>query len=154
VKGICLLLLPLLCAATPTETGIKTVVRLIESRYSVRHHGIPALWLAQPFLTGSGAGRLKIEEFSGLHISAVDSEWLREHIPQSLGPDWHPFVEEWSKREGEWSFIYTKSNGQHVSMLILTSDQEDGLTAVEMRVSDTKMAEWLDHPVQNAKTHK
>ena len=154
MKRVSLLLLPLLCAATSAQTGIKTVVHLIESRYSVRHHGIPALWLAKPFLTGSGAGEVKIEEFSSLHISAGDSEWLREHIPQSLGPEWHPFVEEWSKSQGEWSFIYTKSNGQHVSMLILTSDQEDGLTAVEMRISDTNMAEWLDDPVRNAKTHK
>lgn len=154
MKRVSLLLLPLLCAATSAQTGIKTVVRLIESRYSVRHHGIPALWLVKPFLTGSGRGELKIEEFSSLHISAADSEWLREHIPHSLGPEWHPFVEEWSKSQGEWSFIYTKSTGQHVTMLILTSDQEDGLTAVEMRISDTNMAEWLDDPVRNAKTHK
>jgi len=153
-KGIYLLLLPLLCARAPAETGIKTVVRLIESRYSVRHHGIPALWLAKPFLTSSGGGGLKIEEFNDLRISAGYSEWLREHIPQSLGPDWHPFVEECSKRNREWSFIYTKSNGQHVTMLILTSDQEDGVTAVEMRVSEKNMAEWLDDPIQNAKTYK
>ena len=148
------LFLPLLCAAAPAQTGIKTVVRLIESRYSVRHHGIPALWLAKPFLRSSGAGGVKIEEFSGLRISAGDSEWLREHIPQSLGPDWHPFVEEWSKSNQEWSFIYTKSNGQHVNLLILASDQEDGLTAVEMRVSDKNMAEWLDDPIRNARAHK
>ena len=153
-KCIYLLLLPLLCARTPAETGIKTVVQLIESRYGVRHHGIPALWLAKPFLMSSGASGLKIEEFSDLRISAGDSEWLREHIPQLLGPDWHPFVEECSKSAREWSFIYTKSNGQHVSMLILTSDQEDGLTAVEMRISEKKMAAWLDDPIENAKTYK
>ena len=157
MKGVLLwllLLLPLLSAAARAETGIKTVVRLVESRYSVRHHGIAGLSLAKPFLTSGGGGGVKIEEFSGLHISAGDSEWLREHIPQSLGPEWHPFVEEWSKRAGEWSFIYTKSNGEHTSMLILTSDQEDGLTAVEMRVADTDMAEWLDDPIHNRKTYK
>lgn len=157
MKGVhlrLLLLLPLLSAVAPAETGIKTVVRLIESRYGVRHHGIPGLWLAKPFLTSGGGGGVKIEEFSGLQISAGDSEWLRQHIPPSLGRDWHPFVEEWSNRDGEWSFIYTRSNGQHVSMLILTSDREDGLTAVEMRVSDKNMAEWLDHPIRSAKNHK
>ena len=156
MKGVylSLLLLPLLSPAARAETGIKTVVRLIESRYSVRHHGIPALWLAKPFFTSGGAGGVKIEEFSSLHISARDSEWLRQRIPHSLGPDWHPFVEEWSNRDGEWSFIYTRSSGQHVSMLILTSDQEDGLTAVEMRVSDKNMAEWLDDPIRRAKNHK
>jgi len=159
MKGVyllLLLLLPMLSAAAPAETGIKTVVRLIESRYSVHRHGIPALWLAKPFLNSAtgGGGGVKIEEFSGLHISARDSEWLRQHIPASLGPDWHPFVEEWSNRDGEWSFIYTRSKGQHVSMLILTSDEEDGLTAVEMRVSDQNMAEWLDDPIQSAKNHK
>lgn len=154
MKGLYLLLLPLLSAAAPAQTGIKTVVGLIETRYSVRHHGIPASWLEKPSWNSSGGGEFKIEEFSGLRISADDSQWLREHIPQSLGSDWHPFVEEWSRRDGEWSFIYTKSDGQHVSMLILTSDQEDGLTAVEMGVSDKTMAAWLDDPIQNAKNHR
>lgn len=154
MKAVSLLFLPLLCAVTPAQTGIKTVSRLIESRYSVRHHGIPALWLVTPFVRSSGAGGVKIEEFSDLRISAGDSQWLREHIPQSLGPDWHPFVEEWSNRNQEWSFIYTKTNRQHVNLLILTSDQEDGLTAVEMRISDKHMAEWLDDPIRSARAHK
>jgi len=154
MKSVCLLLLLSLSGRTPAETGIKTVVRLVESRYGVRHQGIPALWLAKPLLTSSGTGGVKIAEFSGLRISAADSQWLREHIPQSLGRDWHPFVEEWSKSQGEWSFIYTKSSVEPVSMLIVTSDQEDGLTAVEMRVSEKKLAEWLDDPIHNRKTYK
>ena len=82
MKGVYLLLLLSLSGATQAETGIKTVVRLIESRYGVRHEGIPGLWLAKPFLTSSGTGGLKIEEFSSLRISATDSEWLRQHIPE------------------------------------------------------------------------
>jgi hypothetical protein len=154
MKGVYLLLLLSLSSATPAETGIKTVLRLVESRYGVRHQGIPALWLAKPFLIRSGTGGVKIAEFGGLRISATDGEWLREHIPQSLGQDWHPFVEEWSKSHGEWSFIYTKSNLEQVSMLIVTSDPEDGLTAVEMRLSGKNLAEWLNDPIRNRRTNK
>ena len=48
------------CAVSSAQTGIKTVVKLLETRYAVRHHGVPALWLAKPFMIGSGIGGLKI----------------------------------------------------------------------------------------------
>jgi hypothetical protein len=59
-----LLILSLVAAAASAETGINTVVGLVESRYAVRHHGVPALWLARPFLIGFGVGGLKMALFS------------------------------------------------------------------------------------------
>ena len=38
------------CAAASAETGMKTVMAVLESRYAVHPHGVPGLWLAKPFL--------------------------------------------------------------------------------------------------------
>jgi hypothetical protein len=151
MKRACLAVLLSLSSLAQAETGIATVVQVVESRYGVRHHGVPGLFLAKPLLIKSGTGGVKLEEFNGLRIPFNDSYWLRDKLAKSLGPDWHPFIEEWSKSAAEWSLIYTKANGRHVSMLIVTADQEDGLTAVQMSLSGHRIGEWLNDPIKRAR---
>jgi hypothetical protein len=148
-----LLCVLLASSGATAETGIRTAVKLVESRYAVRHHGVPGLWLAKPFMIGSGVGGLKIAEFGNFHIPAEDSYPLKQQLSKSLGPEWHPFVEEWSKREGEWSLIYAKTDADRVSMLIMTSDSNEGLTVVEMKLSPKALDGWVDDPIVSAK-HK
>ena len=81
------------CSAAGAQTSMKTVVRLVETQYSVRHHGVPLLWLAKPFLPGSGVGGLKIAEFTNLRVPAAQAEALKQQIGEALGPQWSPFVE-------------------------------------------------------------
>jgi len=146
-----LLLMTIASTAATAETGIKTVVKLMEARYAVRHHGVPGLWLAKPFMIGSGVGGLKIAEFSSFRVPSQDSYVLKQQVAMSLGPEWHPFVEEWSKRDGDWSLIYTKTNDAKVSILIATSDGEDGFTVVQMDLSGKALRQWFDGPVERAK---
>ncbi len=141
------------CTAATAETGIRTAIQVVESRYAVRHHGVPGLWLAKPFMIGSGVGGLKIAEFGNLHVPPEDSYALKQQLSKSLGPDWHPFVEEWSKREGEWSLICTKTDAEKISMLIMTSDPADGLTVVHMKLSPRALDRWVDDPIDSAR-HK
>ena len=49
-------LLTVACSAASAQTGIKTVVKILETHYSVRHHGVPGLWLAKPFMNGAALG--------------------------------------------------------------------------------------------------
>lgn len=148
-----LLFLLLACTAATAETGFRTAVKLVESRYAVRHHGVPGLWLAKPFMIGSGVGGLKIAEFGKLHVPAEDSYALQQQLSRSLGSEWHPFIEEWSKRDAEWSLIYTKTDDDKVSMLIMTSDSDEGLTVVEMKLNSKALDRWVDDPIDSAK-HK
>jgi hypothetical protein len=148
-----LLFLLLACTAATAETGFRTAVKLVESRYAVRHHGVPGLWLAKPFMIGSGVGGLKIAEFGSFHIPSEDSHALKQQLSRSLGSEWHPFIEEWSKRDGEWSLIYMKTDAEKVRMLIMTSDSDEGLTVVEMKLSPKALDRWVDDPVDSAK-HK
>ena len=80
-----LLCLLLVSSAATAETGIATAVRLVESRYAVRHHGVPGLWLAKPFMIGSGVSGLKVAEFDNFHIPAEDSYTLKQQLSKIAG---------------------------------------------------------------------
>ncbi len=139
------------CAVARADTGIKTVVKAVESRYGVRHHGIPGLWLAKPFLIGSGVGGLKIAEFTKFHVPPEDNYSLKEDLAQSLGPEWQPSVEAWSKRDGEWSIIYTKTNTDGVTMLIVESERDGDFTVVQMKLNADALRGWVHEPVESAR---
>jgi len=139
------------CTLARAETGIQTVIKLVEARYSVRHHGVPGLWLARPFMIGSGVGKLKMAEFTNFRAPSEDSVSLKGAVERALGPEWHPFVETWSKSDGEWSVIFTKPNGEGLSMLVVTSEPDDGLTVLQMKLSGTALRRWSDEPLESAK---
>jgi hypothetical protein len=139
------------CTAASAQTGIKTVVKLLETRYSVHHHGVPALWLAKPFMLGSGVGGLKIAEFENFRVASDDAGKLQLEVNAALGPEWFPFVETWSKRDREWSVIYAKEAGEKMQLLIVTSEENDGLTVLQMNVSGKARQDWFHEPVDCAK---
>ena len=144
----------LVAAATTTAaagTGIGTVVKILEHRYAVHHHGVPGLWLAKPFLIGSGVGGLKIAQFENFNVPAADMGRLMDDVGSSLGADWQPFVQVWSKKEGEWTAIYANTSGQKLRLLIVSSEQHDGVTLMQVDVSGKARDKWFDEPVQSAR---
>lgn len=143
------------CTVASAQTGIKTVVRFLETKYSIHHHGVPALWLAKPFMFGSGVGGLKIAEFANFRMPAEDAGKIQKQVSEALGPDWYPFVETWSKQEQEWSVIYARDAGEKMQLLIVTSEENDGLTVLQMNVSGKARKEWFDEPVNcSRRDHK
>ncbi|MGH9522275.1 MAG: hypothetical protein ACRD3E_07060 [Terriglobales bacterium] len=132
-------------------TGIGTVTKLLERRYGVHHHGVPALWLAKPFMFGSGVGGLKIAQFESFTVASGDMAALMDEVGRALGPEWRPFVQVWSKDDREWSVIYAAADGEKLRMLIVSSEQGDGVTLVQMDVSGKVRDEWFDEPVKSAR---
>lgn len=131
-------------------TGISQVIKLVEAKYSTHHHGVPALWLAKPFLVGSGVRGLKMATFENLSIPADDMYQLKRQVSEALGPDWQPFVETFSKHDGEWSAIYLQTSGKAMQLLIASDDHEE-FTIVQIKLSEKAMHDWIDEPVQHAK---
>ncbi len=144
------IMLIVVCGAAIAESDMKTVVTVLESRYSVHHHGVPGLWLAKPFLWGAGLGSLKMAVFQKFTLPAQDAYPLKLAVEQALGSDWSPFVETWSKTDGEWTTIFAKTVGDGLKFLIVTSDHEDGLTLLQVSVNGRAMRLWLDEPAECA----
>lgn len=139
------------CVLANADTGIKTVVKVVETRYTVRHHGIPGLWLARPFLIGSGVGGLKMAEFAKFHVPSQDSYSLKENLALSLGPEWQSFVEVWSKNDGEWTVIYTRATNEGLSLLIVESERDDTFTVIQMNLNGKALRQWVDEPIKSAR---
>jgi hypothetical protein len=139
-----------IASAGYAQNGIDRVVKLLETRYAVHHHGIPGLWLAKPFMFGSGVSGLRIAQFDNFRIPAGDGYALNEEVRKALGDDWTPFVETWSKADHEWSVIYAREKNGRLQLLIVNSDEDDGLEVLQMDVSGKARDEWISEPVSSA----
>jgi hypothetical protein len=137
-------------AAAANEPGFNTVVKVLETRYGRHHHGIHGLWLAKPFLIGSGVSGLKMAEFRELQVRGYESESLKEELGRTLGTEWAPFIETW-ERQGEWSVIYAKASGRGMTMLIVTAEPGDTVTLLQVNVSGKAGDKWVNKPVQAAR---
>lgn len=144
------LILAVAWSGASAQTGMNTVVKLVETQYAVRHHGVPLLWLAKPFLLGSGVGGLKIAEFEKLRVPAGQAQTLKQQIGEALGPQWSRFLETWSKEGDNWSAIYARPEGRRMRMLIV-SGCNDGLSLLQMNVKGPGSRGWFDEPVQHAR---
>src|SRR5439155_25345797 len=100
MKFLCLAAIFISCASASAETGINRVVRRLEVRYSVRQHGIPGLWLAKPFMIGSGVSGMQVAEVPKFRVLARDTYSLRQRLEKCVGPACPAFMEEWSKSVG------------------------------------------------------
>src|SRR5512146_1707339 len=153
MKLVVIALLLGFASAVWAENGIDRVVKLLETRYAVHHHGIPGLWLAKPFMFGSGVGGLRIAQVDNFRIPAGDGYALNEEVRKALGEDWTPFVETWSKADHEWSAIYAREKDGRLQLLIVNSDEDDGLEVLQMNVSGKARDEWISEPVSSARDH-
>ncbi len=147
-RGILITLLVValgLAAPAAAQTGMDAVVKFLETRYSVRHHGVPGLWVAKPFMLGSGVRGLKMATFEGLHISPEDRTAIRTELDRTLSEQWTPFVESRSNVDGDWSIIYARENGEKLELLIFASDHED-VTVLQMTASGKARDRWISEP--------
>jgi hypothetical protein len=151
--GMLTVVMALLTAAAAGETGIKTVVRMLETRHSVRHHGIPGLWLAKPMLIGSGLSGLQIAEFQAFPLRGSQFETVRDEVARALGPEWSPFVETW-ERDGEWSVIYARGSDAGFTMLIVNLEPSEALTLLQVKVTGKSAERWLNDPAEAAMRSK
>ncbi|MDT8068899.1 MAG: hypothetical protein ROO76_12115 [Terriglobia bacterium] len=150
IVGVLLAIVMGVASTAMAQTGIKAVVSVLERRYSVRHHGVPGLWLAKPFMFGSGVSGLKMAEFDDFRIPSRDVNALQAEVGRALGSEWSPFVETWSNSHHEWSTIYARQEGSHLELLIVDSDEDGCMTVLQMKVSGKARAEWISQPAESA----
>lgn len=146
------LLMAMSISASASDTGIKTVVKALESKYGVHHHGVPFLWMAKPFMKGSGVRGMKIAEFENVRLSAENKIDARKSVEDSLGKEWFPFIESWEKK-GDWAIIYARPAKKGMELLILSLESSE-MTVVQMTMDEKASDKWMDEPVQSARNEK
>lgn len=143
-----LLLAALLFAASalPLRADFNAVARAIDSQDGVRRIWIPFLgvaravvWVVQP----EGVRDFQLVTFR--NTGKVDPQELQQIMRAKAGAGFQPLVQVWSKRTGEWSFIYAKPSpdGDRIELLVLAHEDDEQTVLVRVEVDAKVLAREL-----------
>ena len=144
----------LLCAALlvgitlPTYAGFNDIARALDRQRGVKRVWMPGLglarvlvWVVQP----KGVHDFQLATFKG--ADHVDPRELQELLRANVDRGFTPLVRVWSKKSGEWSFVYARPrpNSGRVELLVLAHDDDDTVL-VRVDVDATIIARELQEP--------
>ena len=125
-----LLLASLLFAtvALPLHADFNDVARAVDAQDGVKRRWIPFLgvaravvWVVRP----EGVRDFQLVTFRS--DDDVDPHQLQRIMQTKSGPGYKPLVQVWSRRTGEWSFIYARPSAEknRIELMVLAHDDED-----------------------------
>ena len=144
----------LLCAAlflalaVPMYADFNEVARALDQQLGVKRIWVPGLGLAR-FLVWvvrpKGVHDFQLVTFKG--ADEVDPHELQNIMRNNVGPGFTPLVRSWSKKSGEWSFVYARvrPNSDRVELMVLARDDEDTVL-VRVDVDATIIGRELQSP--------
>lgn len=143
--GVALLLVAFI--AVPMYADFASIARAIDSHPGVKRVWIPflgvarfAVWVVRP----EGVHDFQLVTFEG--ADRLDPQELQNILRTQIGPGYSPLVRAWSRKKGEWSFVYAKPVGQRIDLVILSHDDEDTVL-VRVDVDATIIAREIEmHP--------
>lgn len=116
-------------------------------------HGVNRIWI--PFL-GIARIAVRIAQPEGVHdfqlatfegAERLDPTQLKALVKAKIGPGFTPLVQVWSKKKGEWSFIYARPNAKGTRMeLVVLAHDDDETVLVRVDVDADKFARELGEP--------
>lgn len=146
-----LLVLLLVCAcsavAAAADGDVDAIVKAFEQQYGLRHKNLP--WIARAFmkpaLAGSGVSmNVKLFEHQSLPDTA-SLQAIEDIAGKALDESWRPFVRVCSRRDGERTLIYAKGEGQHLLMLIISSEPDETVV-LKMKLKPSEAETWIAEP--------
>lgn len=160
---IAILIVALTTPARAAEDDFKSVVKMIEKFYSVKHVGIPFLAKAG-MKVATTAARIKggqarrIAEAGSIKLAVFEDQSFagdllkfRSSLNQSLTTSWTPLLQTVSANEGEQTYIFLRSAGEKFNVLVITIDQRNA-TVVQVTLSPKNLAQLLKDPEGTGKS--
>jgi hypothetical protein len=113
--------------ALPLHADFNAIARAIDGQEGVSRIWIPFLgvaravvWVVRP----EGVRDFQLVTFKS--DGRVDPHELQQIMQAKAGPGFQPLVRVWSRRTGEWSFIYAKpSKDKTIELMVLAHDDEE-----------------------------
>lgn len=114
--------------ALPLRADFRDVVRAIDAQRGVKKVWIPflgvaraAVWLIQP----EGVHDFQLATFEG--ADDIDPKAMHALLREKIGKGFRPLVQAYSRRTGEWSFIYVRvlPDGRKLELVVLAHDNDD-----------------------------
>jgi len=155
IKRLVLSALLVTIIALPTYADFAAVARAIDGQRGVDRVWIPFLGLARAVVRvvrPEGVHDFQLVTFT--NTDKVDAQELRKIMQEKAGPGFKPLVQVWSRRSGDWSFIYARpsANADRMELMILASDDEEQTVLVRVDIDMSIIARELgDRPSQMAK---
>jgi hypothetical protein len=158
-------LLAIFAATTVTakDDDFKSVVKMIEKFYGVKHQGIPFLAKAGMKVATTAAkirggeakrlaeaGSVKVAVFENEQF-AGDFTKFRASLNESLNSTWSPLVQTLSATTQEQHYIFLRSDGDKFNVLVVTIEQRDA-TVVQVTLSEKNLALLIKDPEGTGKT--
>lgn len=146
IKRLAVATLLVATAALPLRADFNAVARAIDSQEGVRRIWIPFLgvaravvWVVQP----EGVRDFQLVTFR--NTGNVDPHELQQIMRAKAGEGFKPLVQVWSKRTGEWSFIYAKpsADGDRIELMVLAHEDDEQTVLVRVDVDAKVLAREL-----------
>ena len=147
----------------PPNDDFKSVVKMIEQFYSVKHQGIPLLAKAGMKVATTAArikggqarriaeaGSIKLAVFEN-QAFAGDFTKFRATLNEALNVSWMPLVQTLSATDQEQVYVFLREADKKFSVLVITIDQRDA-TVVQVNVSEKNLALLLKDPEGTGKS--
>lgn len=135
----------------------KSVVKMIEEFYRVKHVGIPFLAKAGMKLATTAArikggtarrlaeaGSIKLAVFENQEFNG-DFIKFRNSLNLALNDTWMPLIQTLSNAGAEQTYIFLRNAGDKTNVLVITIDERDA-TVVQVTLSQKNLALLLKDP--------
>ncbi len=157
----------LLIFATTTaqakDDDFKSVVKMIEQFYGVKHIGIPFLAKAGMKVATTAArikggqakriaeaGSIKLAVFENQEFNG-DFTKFRNSLNGALNTTWMPLLQTLSATNEEQTYIFLRDTGQKFHVLVITIAQRDA-TVVQVTLSPENLAKLMKDPEGTGKS--
>jgi len=166
MKTISAIVLALLVFSIPVRAGdddFKSVVKMIEQFYRVKHQGIPFLAKAG-MKVGTTVAKIKggeakrIAEAGSIKLAVFEDQAFngdfmkfRASLNDALNDTWMPLIQTLSAKSAEQNYIYLKNAGEKYDVLVITIEERDA-TVVQVTVSAKNLALLLRDPEGTGKS--
>lgn len=154
--------------ATPVQAkddDFKSVVKMIEQFYGVKHQGIPFLAragmkLATTAARVKGGEAKRIAEAGSIKLAIFenqdfDGDFLkfRASLNGALSLTWIPLIQTLSAKNQEQTYIFLRDAGEKFNVLVITIEQREA-TVVQVTLSPKNLARLMKDPEGTAKEIK
>jgi hypothetical protein len=159
---IALVLVVFSIPAYAKDDDFKSVVKMIEQFYGVKHQGIPFLAKAG-MKVATTAARIKggeakrIAEAGSIKLAMFEDQAFngdfmkfRASLNGALSETWIPVIQTLSAKDEEQTYIFLRGAGEKFNVLVITIDQRDA-TVVQVTLSPKNLALLMKDPEGTAK---
>jgi len=159
MKTISAIALALLVFSIPVHAGdddFKSVVKMIEQFYRVKHQGLPFLAktgmkVATTAAKIKGGEAKRIAEAGSVKVAVFEDQAFngdftkfRASLNEALNDTWMPLIQTLAK-SAEQNYIYLRNAGEKYHVLVITIGERDA-TVVQVTVSSKNLALLLKDP--------